>query len=107
MVFSISREKRSQLYKKVESITPNKDIYFPDHVEIVAKKCLYYGKKLQKNDPLICELGGLLHDVGYTKEYESVEEDHIKRGCKIAYNFLKEFKIDKFYIDRIDRKSVV
>lgn len=100
----LTEENRKIIYDKVESITAHSDIYFPDHVRPVARNCFVYANylsKLEKIDPVICELGGLLHDIGYTKEYEPEEKDHIIKGVKIAPEILKEICIENCYIEKI------
>ncbi|MEK6914447.1 MAG: HD domain-containing protein [Nanoarchaeota archaeon] len=101
----ITEEKRIMIYAMVKNMTPNSDIYFEDHVRPVARNCFIYGKYLSKRDnkidPIVCELSGLLHDIGYTKRYESDEKDHIIRGIRIAPDILKEIGIDDYYMERI------
>jgi len=102
---NISEPQRIVIYNEVDLLTPNFDIYFTDHVRIVARNCFIYAKHLseseKKIDPTICELGGLLHDIGYTKEFEPEEKDHILKGIKMAPEILKKINIEEYYIEKI------
>lgn len=101
----LTEENRKIIYNKVESMTAHSDIYFPDHVRPVARNCFVYAnhlsKKFKEIDPVVCELSGLLHDIGYTEKYESEEKDHIKRGTIIAPEILKEISIEDYSIEKI------
>ena len=110
MEFEISEEQRKGLYEEVQRITPHSDLYFPDHVLPIARNCFVYSQHLRKTGetshplathPVICELAGLLHDIGYTKEYESNEADHIARGVEMAPRILERFDITGEFAERI------
>lgn len=102
---NIFETQRITIYGEVELITPHYDIYFPDHVRPVARNCFVYANYLSESekeiDPIICELGGLLHDIGYTKEFETEEKDHIIKGIKIAPEILKKINIKEDYVEKI------
>lgn len=101
---TISKETRIGLYEKVRELTSHSDLYYKYHVEPVAKNCFKYADsdKIPVGlDQTICELGGLLHDIGYTENYESNEGDHIKRGVEISEEVLKKFEIIGNFAERI------
>ena len=95
--FTILDEQRRGLYGEIRTITPNGDLYYPDHVFPIARNCFVYSRHLKKNgfttSPVICELGGLLHDIGYTRVYESNENDHISRGVEMVPKILEKYGI--------------
>src|SRR3989338_9747160 len=67
----------------VDQNQANAPLYTLKHVFPAAR----IGKKLApmfSADPLIVDLGLLLHDIGYHRTYESEERDHIVRGVAIA-----------------------
>ncbi|MGK0209562.1 MAG: putative nucleotidyltransferase with HDIG domain [Patescibacteria group bacterium] len=81
-------------YSFAKKTYANSDIYFRDHIIPVANISRRYATEL-KADPLITELGGLFHDIGYTENYNPKEEDHIQEGIKITSQYLKDTKIPK------------
>ena len=101
----ISDIKRNQIYREVKKISSSRDIYFPDHVKPVAENCLLYATHLSLKDktidPVVCELGGLLHDVGYSNLFESDEKDHIKKGIIIAPDILEDIGVFGVYAEQI------
>jgi len=108
IAFDITEQQRRELYDEVKRATPHSDIYWPDHVFPIARNCRVYATYLsQKLDhpwdinPTLCELGGLLHDIGYTKEYESIENDHITRGVRFARDILTKVGITDEPLERI------
>ena len=104
-LLTVPREVMQSLYARVELLTPHADLYFIYHVEPVARNCLMYAERFRQAgcfvDPVICQLGGLFHDIGYTKEYEVEEKDHIDRGIVITSNILDEYAIGGVYKDKI------
>lgn len=96
---------KQNLYNKARELTAHSDIYFPNHVLLVAKSCLRYGKIFemtgQELDPVICEITGLFHDIGYTEKYEPEEKDHIAKGVRLTPKILEESGIISCYSDRI------
>ncbi len=101
---TISGETKTGLYKIVKELTPHSDLYYKYHVEPVAKSCFKYADPDRIPigiDQSICELGGLLHDIGYTEKHESNEGDHIKRGVEKSAEILKEFRITGDFAEKI------
>ena len=101
----LSELHKEQMYRRVEHITPHSDIYFSDHIRPTARNCFVYATHLTKSDPtidpVVCEMGGLLHDIGYSKEFESEENDHIVKGTKMAADILGEINMGKDHIEQI------
>lgn len=101
---SIYKNRKKNLYQVVKELTPHSDIYFQDHILLVANNCLHYGKEFEKNadvDPVLCEIAGLVHDIGYTKKYEEIEGDHITRGISLLGDLLPKFGITGYYLEKI------
>lgn len=84
----------------VKKRTAHADIYFVNHVEPVAKKCRTFAPVLGA-DRLVCYLGGLLHDIGYTENYDS-KQNHIANGIVIARQLLEDT-----FLEVDDKKSVI
>jgi hypothetical protein len=101
----ISDGQRDQIYSEVESKTSHGDIYFPDHVDPVARNCFLYASHLARTDstidPVVCELGGLLHDIGYSRDFEPEERDHVLKGTRMAPGILDCLGIEGDYRDMI------
>ena len=100
----IKKDIRRSLYSKVKELTPHSDIYFSDHLILVSGNCLHYAREFEKNvdvDPVLCEIAGLVHDIGYTEKYEEIEGDHIIRGVSLLENLLPKFGITGYYLEKI------
>lgn len=101
---SIEEYIKKEIYLRVKELTSHSDIYFPDHLILVANNCLSYGKEFEKDndvDPILCEIAGLVHDIGYTERYEEIEGDHIIKGVSLLENLLPEFGINGYYLEKI------
>ncbi|HJO15050.1 MAG TPA: HD domain-containing protein [Candidatus Pacearchaeota archaeon] len=101
----ISDKERDQIYSDVEIKTAHGDIYFSDHIRPVARNCFLYAAYLRRIDPtidpIVCELGGLLHDIGYSRDFDSEERDHIIKGTQMAPGILENIGIQENYVDKI------
>ena len=101
---SIQKNIKKRLYLKIKELTPHSDIYFSDHLTLVASNCLNYGREFEKNndvDPILCEIAGLVHDIGYTEKYEEIEGDHIIKGVILLEDLLPKFGITGYYLEKI------
>ncbi len=90
----------SKSYDFVRENLANSDVYFEGHIKPVARMCRNYAEKFEENE-VICELGGLFHDIGYIDDYNPREEDHIIKGQEITRNFLGETGLEDYFINRI------
>ncbi len=101
----ISDDQRTTIYGVAESLSSNGDIYFPEHVRPVARNCRLYATHLATQDrsidPTVCELGGLLHDIGYSRVFESTESDHIAKGVQMAPGILGHIGVTGEYAEQI------
>ena len=102
---------RISLYDEVRERTAHNGVYFYDHTWLVGLDSRFYAQSsgflcsLRKNEKLperirnsipnpdICELGGILHDIGYSEDYESDPKVHIERGIVIAREIMEEFGV--------------
>src|SRR3989338_8550134 len=84
----------------VDQNQANAPLYTLKHVFPAAR----IGKKLApmfSADPLVVNLGLLLHDIGYHKTYESQERDHIVRGIAIARPVLSDAGFSHSIVDAV------
>lgn len=78
----------------------NPESSFEAHLVPVARTSRFYAKQFNASAD-ICELGGLLHDIGYGPNYEPSKENHIENGIVIASKILNGVGIDEDYARRI------
>lgn len=101
----ISEEQRTTLHGLAEALYSNGDLYLPEHIRPVARNCKLYATHLAQTDesidPIVCEIGGLFHDVGYSRVYESAESDHIAKGVEMAPGILAYVGITGDYAEQI------
>ncbi|MBD3253037.1 HD domain-containing protein, partial [Candidatus Pacearchaeota archaeon] len=93
------------IYREVERRTAHSEIYFWDHVFPVADGCRTYAEHFlregQEIDPVVCELIGLAHDIGYDEERDDDSDEHIRRGVIEARDLYGYFGITNPHLDRI------
>jgi len=83
---------RDKLYTRTRGIASS-DIYFRGHLVQVAKNSKYIARELNANQD-VCEIAGLLHDIGYPRYFDRRKEDHILKGIRISEDLLNNLGFD-------------
>jgi putative nucleotidyltransferase with HDIG domain len=86
-----------RIYELAEREIAHSDLNFNGHAVPVARMSRVYAG-IFGADKDVCEYGGLLHDVGYTVDYNPEKADHIANGMVVALKILKESGAPEKYV---------
>jgi len=97
----MDNEKFQKVCHRAKEVMANSDIYFDGHAMPISRQSGVYAKEMFNGSEEVCRLGGLLHDIGYTKNYEPSRGEHIEYGMKVAENILSQAEYESKTIDRV------
>jgi putative nucleotidyltransferase with HDIG domain len=99
-IAKVMEKLKSKVYKLARENMIKPEYYFEAHGVPVAKYSKRNAELFDANS-FTCEMGGLLHDIGYTVDYNPERASHIERGMEIAYSVLTKAGVPSDYKNRI------